>query len=403
MTARLLSPFNSKARLWTKGRKSWESIVREKVSRNSINIWIHCASLGEFEQGRPLIEEIKRIRPEYKIVLTFFSPSGYEIRMNYNNADCVCYLPADTQPNAVKFISIVNPAIVFFVKYEFWNNFTSVVEKKRIPMYLISGIFRADQHFFKWYGGFFRKILFRFSHIFVQDRNSMDLLTGVGIKNVSVAGDTRFDRVIQIADSAKSIQQIDLFKGSEKLFVTGSSWRQDEEIIARYINAHPDNMKWIFAPHEIDNANIDRLEKLFVTSTIRFSDFTEKSAGARVLIIDNIGMLSSVYRYAYIAAVGGGFGKGIHNILEAVCWGIPVVFGPNHKKFREAVELINLKGARCFSTFEEFSVIIDNWLSDQEDYLKSAEIAGNFVKENAGATDKILTKITFKDINNTFS
>jgi 3-deoxy-D-manno-octulosonic-acid transferase len=403
MTVRLLSPFNSKARLWIRGRKNWEFILKEKINRNNINIWIHCASLGEFEQGRPLIEAVKKTRPEYKIVLTFFSPSGYEIRKNYSNADYVCYLPADTQSNAVKFISIINPAAVIFVKYEFWNNYTSVLEKNRIPLYLISGIFRADQHFFKWYGSFFRKMLFRFSHIFVQDKKSMDLLAEIGVENVSVAGDTRFDRVIQIAGSAKSIQQIELFKGSEKLFLAGSSWRRDEEIIARYINAHPDNMKWIFAPHEIDKANIDRLEKLFATSTIRFSQFTEKSAGARVLIIDNIGMLSSAYRYAYIAAVGGGFGRGIHNILEAACWGIPVVFGPNHKQFREAVELINLKGARCFRTFEEFSGIIDNWMSDQEDYLKSAEITGNFVKANAGATGKILTKITLKDINNTFS
>jgi 3-deoxy-D-manno-octulosonic-acid transferase len=403
MTARLLSPFNSKARIWTRGRKRWESMLSEKVSRNNLNIWIHCASLGEFEQGRTLIEAIKRTRPEYKIMLTFFSPSGYEIRKNYSNADYVCYLPADTKSNAVKFISIVNPAAVIFVKYEFWNNYTSVLEKNKIPLYLISGIFRADQHFFKWYGGFFRKMLFRFSHIFVQDKKSMDLLTGIGIENVSVAGDTRFDRVMQIADSAKSIPQIELFKGSEKLFLAGSSWRQDEEIIARYINAHPDNMKWIFAPHEIDKANIDRIEKLFGTSIIRFSEYTEKSADARVLIIDNIGILSSAYRYAYIAAVGGGFGRGIHNILEAACWGIPVVFGPNHKKFREAVELIKLKGARCFNNFEEFSGIIDNWLADREDYLKSAEISRNFIKENAGATDKILTEITLKDINNTFS
>jgi len=403
LATRFLLPFNSKARLWTRGRKGWESILKEKVSRNNINIWIHCASLGEFEQGRPLIEAIKKAKPDYKVILTFFSPSGYEIRKNYGNADYVCYLPADTPANAGKFISLVNPAAVIFVKNEFWDNYTSILGKKSVPLYLISGIFRADQHFFKWYGCFFRKMLFRFSHIFVQDKQSMDLLTGIGIENVSVAGDTRFDRVIEIAESARSIHQIELFRGSEKLFLAGSSWRQDEEIIARYINANPNSMKWIFAPHEIDKANIDRLEKLFFTGVVRFSEFTEKSAGARILIIDNIGMLSSAYRYAYIAAIGGGFGKGIHNVLEAACWGIPVIFGPYYKKFREAVELINLKGARCFTTFEEFSGIIDNWLSKREDYLKSSEIAGNYVKENAGATDKILTKITLKDINNPFS
>jgi len=403
LAAKLISPFNSKAKLWSEGRKDWESLLHDKISPGNINIWIHCASLGEFEQGRPLIEAIKKAKPEYKIILTFFSPSGYEIRKNYGQADNVFYLPADTPGNAFKFISLVNPAAVIFVKYEFWNNYTSLLKKNKIPLYLISGIFRPDQHFFKWYGGFFRKMLFRFSHIFVQDRQSMDQLTGIGIENVSVAGDTRFDRVIEIAHSAKSIPQIDLFRGSEKLFLAGSSWWQDEEIIAQYINTHPDSMKWIFAPHEIDQANIDRLEKLFSTDVVRFSELTEKSAGARVLIMDNIGMLSSAYRYAYIAEVGGGFGKGIHNVLEAVCWGIPVVFGPNHKKFREAVELISLKAAGSFNSFDEFSRIVDNWLSDSEKYLRSSVNAAEYVKKNAGATKKILTKINLKDINNPFS
>jgi 3-deoxy-D-manno-octulosonic-acid transferase len=399
----LLSPFNAKAKLWISGREGWVSLLRRRTSSGNTNIWIHCASLGEFEQGRPLIEAIKKTRPEYKIILTFFSPSGYEVRKNYNQTDYVCYLPADTPQNAKKFISIVNPSAAIFVKYEFWNNYTLVLKKNSIPLYLISGIFLPGQVFFKWYGGFFRNMLPRFSHIFVQDKQSMDLLAGIGIENVSVAGDTRFDRVIQIADSAKNIPQIELFRGGEKLFLAGSSWWQDEEIIAKYINEKPDRMKWVFAPHEIDKANIERLEKLLDTNVVRFSEFTEKSAEARVLIIDNIGMLSSAYRYAYIAAVGGGFSKGIHNVLEAACWGIPVVFGPNYKKFREAIELISLKGAMCFRTAEEFSGIINNWLSDREDYLNSAGKAADYVKENAGSTDKILTKITLKDINNYFS
>jgi 3-deoxy-D-manno-octulosonic-acid transferase len=278
-----------------------------------------------------------------------------------------------------------------------------LLKRNRIPLYLISGIFRKEQHFFKWYAGFFRKILFRFSHFFVQDIQSMDLLKRIGIENVTVAGDTRFDRVVQTADSAKNIPQIELFRGKEKLFLVGSSWNQDEEIISRYINLYPDRMKWIFAPHEIDKANVDRLEKLFSTRVARISEFTEKSPEARVLIIDNIGMLAQAYRYAYIAAIGGGFGKGIHNVLEAACWGIPVVFGPNHKKFREAVELISLDGARCFNTFEDFSRIIDSWLSDGDDHLKSARNAAKYVKENTGATNKILNKISLKDINNPFS
>jgi len=403
LAARLFSPFNSKARLWASGRKGWELQLKEKVSREKTNIWIHCASLGEFEQGRPLIEAIKKIKPEYRIILTFFSPSGYEIRKNYSNADYVCYLPADTPGNARKFIHLVNPEAVIFVKYEFWNNYTLLLKKSGIPLYLISGIFRKEQHFFKWYGGFFKKMLFRFSHIFVQDTESKDLLKGIGIENITMAGDTRFDRVVEIADSAKDIQQIELFRGGEKLFLAGSSWHQDEEIIARYINLNPDRMKWIFAPHEIDKANVTRLENLFSVRVARFSEFTEKSAEVRVLIIDNIGMLSSAYRYAYIATIGGGFGKGIHNVLEAACWGIPAVFGPNHKKFREAVELISLDGARCFNTFEEFSGIIDSWLSDRDEYLRYARNAAKYVKENTGATNKILNKIVLKDINNPFS
>jgi len=403
LTARLLSPVNSKAKRWTRGRKGWETLLCEKINPKNINIWIHCASLGEFEQGRPLIEAIKKARPGYKIVLTFFSPSGYEIRKNYNVADHVCYLPPDTPRNAKKFISIVNPAAAMFVKYEFWDNYTSLLKKNGIPLYLISGIFRVNQHFFRWYGGFFRKILFRFTHIFVQDNQSVDLLKKIGIVNASMTGDTRFDRVTEIADSAKSIPQIERFRGEEKLFLAGSSWRQDEEIIARYINLNPKRMKWVFAPHEIDKPNIERLRKLFNTGVIRFSEFSEKSSDARILIIDNIGMLSSAYRYASIAEIGGGFGKGIHNILEAACWGIPVLFGPNHKKFREAVELLDLSGAKSFSSFEEFSGIMENWLSDDSEYLKSSENASRYVKDNAGATGKILSKLALKDINNPFS
>ena len=402
LAARLISPFNSKAKLWTDGRKGWEALLRENIGPDNKNIWIHCASLGEFEQGRPLIEAIKKARPEFKIVLTFFSPSGYEVRKNYSVADHVCYLPADTPGNAKKFISLVNPAAVIFVKYEFWDNYTSAIKKNGIPLYLISGIFRVNHHFFRWYGGFFRKILFRFSHIFVQDKQSMDLLKRTGIENVSVAGDTRFDRVVMIADSAKDIPQIEQFKGEERMFLAGSSWRQDEEIIARYINLYPQKMKWVFAPHEIDKPNIDRLEKLFSSEVARFSGFTDRSADARILIIDNIGMLSSAYRYASIAEIGGGFGKGIHNVLEAACWGIPVLFGPNHKKFREAVELLSLDGARSFSSFEEFSEIIDNWLSDKNEYSKSAGNALKYVRENTGATGKILSKLVLKDINNAF-
>ena len=397
--AHLIAPFNSRALLWVQGRKKWVEKIKEKLKPGDRVIWMHCASLGEFEQGRPVIEAIKKEMPAFKIVLTFFSPSGYEIRKNYSNADCISYLPSDTPGNAAKFIDVVKPEFVIFVKYEFWNNYISTLYRNNIPLYLISGIFRPGQHFFKWYGSFFRGMLRKFEKIFVQDQRSFDLLSGIGIEKVFLAGDTRFDRVIQIAGTARDIPQLEQFRGSEKLFLAGSSWRQDEEIIAEYINTFPGRMKWVFAPHEIDKFNIERLEKLFKVKCIRFSEYTEAYADARVLIIDNIGMLSSAYRYAYLAEIGGGFGKGIHNILEPACWGIPVMVGPKYKKFREAVDLINENGAMTFDSFGKFSDILDEWLTDELFYLKSAKTAVDYINKNTGATSKILHEISQKDIN----
>ena len=360
---------------------------------------MHCASLGEFEQGRPVIEAIKKEAPEFKIVLTFFSPSGYEIRKNYNYADFISYLPSDTPANAGKFIDLVNPEFVIFVKYEFWHNYISVLYRNNIPLYLISGIFRPGQHFFKWYGSFFRNMLGKFERIFVQDQRSIDLLASIGITKVTLAGDTLFDRVLQIAATAGEIPRLRSFRGNEKMFLAGSSWWQDEEIISKYINSFPSRMKWVFAPHEIDKPNIERLEKLIKVKCVRFSEYGEASANARVLIIDNIGMLSSAYRYAYIAAIGGGFGKGIHNILEAACWGIPVVFGPRYENFREAVDLLALGGVEPFLDYEDFKRIMDLWLSDEKIYAVSAEMASKYVKENAGARDIIIKELLRKDIN----
>lgn len=401
---RVASPFSQKARLWIKGRRGWESALQAKVNPRDKNIWIHCSSLGEFEQGRTIIESLRRELPDVKILLTFFSPSGYEIRKDYRGADYVCYLPADTPGNARSFIAAVNPRLVIFVKYEFWHNFILNIHGNHTPLYLVSGIFRQGHHFFKWYGSFFRSILPAFTCFFVQDNQSVDLLSGIGIKNVLLTGDTRFDRVAEIARSAKEIPMLEAFRGNEKLFLAGSSWKQDEEIIAEYINRDPSRMKWVFAPHEVDKANIDRLEKLFNTSVLRFSAMTRQNAAtARVLIIDNIGMLSSSYRYAYLAAIGGGFGKGIHNILEAACWGVPVMFGPNHENFREAHDLIYQNGAKCFKTSEEFSSILNEWLSDDEFYLKSSTAAALYIRQNEGATTKIMKRIAPKDINNVVS
>ncbi len=397
--AHLIAPFSLKASLWIKGQKKWSEKIRLKINPEDRPVWIHCASLGEFEQGRPVIEAIKNKMPGIKIVLTFFSPSGYEIRRNYPGADTICYLPADTPGNAEKFVRLINPQFVIFVKYEFWNNYISVLYRENIPLFLISAIFRPEQHFFKWYGSFFRIMLKKFRRIFLQDQRSFDLLSSISIKNITLAGDTRFDRVVQITGTARDIPQLEQFRGEEKLFLAGSSWKQDEEIIAQYINSYPDRMKWVFAPHEIDGPNIERLEKLFTVSVVRFSEFSEAASGSRVLIMDNIGMLSSAYKYAHIAAIGGGFGKGIHNILEPACWGIPVMFGPEHKKFREAVELINENGAMTFNSSSDFSDILDKWLTDQSFYLRSAKSAVDYIKKNTGATNKIMQEIYPKDIN----
>jgi 3-deoxy-D-manno-octulosonic-acid transferase len=391
--AYLFSPFNKKVRLWINGNKNWFESIKNKVSSGERYVWIHCASLGEFEQGRPLIEAIRKEKPHVKIILTFFSPSGYEIRKNYQMADIVCYLPVDTPANARRFVSIIDPAVVIFVKYEFWYNYLKTLGEKKIPLYLIAGIFSRDQQFFKWYGCFFRRILKNFSWFFVQDRDSSDLLETIGLKNVTVAGDTRFDRVIEIAGNAKDIPILEKFRNGEKLFLAGSSWKEDDDIITEYINRYPDRMKWVFAPHEIDSGNIERLVKLLKTKHVRFSRFTDDDTDARVLILDNIGMLSSAYRYASLAAIGGGFGKGIHNILEPACWGIPVLFGPNHRKFREAIELIQQGGAFSFKNYNDFEEIIGRLLSDEQLYKQASEITVQYVRENTGATRKIMQGI----------
>jgi 3-deoxy-D-manno-octulosonic-acid transferase len=399
LLANIFAPFNKKAKQWVAGRKNWKEQVTSKINPGDRTCWFHCSSLGEFEQGRPIIEEIRKRNPDIKIVITFFSPSGYEIRKNYQGGDCILYLPSDTPSNARQFIELIRPEFAIFIKYEFWNNYITDLSNRNIPLYIVSAIFRPDQHFFKWYGGFFRNILRRFRVIFVQDEQSVKLLSNIGITNVVIAGDTRYDRVVQIAAAAKDIPKLESFRGDEKMFLVGSSWDKDEEIICRYINNNPGRMKWVFAPHEIDESNIKRLESLLTTSHVRFSQYSEGSGEARVMIIDNIGMLSSAYRYAYIAAIGGGFGKGIHNVLEAACWGIPVMFGPRHQKFREAVDLIKENGAVSFDSYEKFSDTINKWLTDESFYLKSAKSASLNVSKNTGATAMILGEIFQKDMN----
>ncbi len=382
--------FNRKARLISNGRKGWSEKLAAAIVPNEKYIWVHCASLGEFEQGRPVIEGIRQGHSGYKIIITFFSPSGFEARKNYTEADIICYLPADTPYNARKFMDLVRPEIAVVVKYEYWYNFIDTAHKRGTKLFLISAIFRGQQHFFRWHGAFFRNILKRFHTIFVQDESSAALLKEISMPNVVVAGDTRFDRVERIASEARDIPQLESFGGEEKVFLCGSSWHGDEAIIAKYINKDPYRMKWVFAPHEISEENINRLEGLFETTVVRFSSYSDKQKESRVLIIDNIGLLSSAYRYASIAAIGGGFGKGIHNILEAACWGIPVMFGPNHIKFREALEMKESGGALSFSDYETFSTYVDEWMDNPIAYKRAADAAKEYVNNNTGATNIIL-------------
>lgn len=391
---RLASAFNSKAKLWLEGRKGIFEKLTAQLSNSAPEdkiAWFHCASLGEFEQGRPLIEKYKIHHPGTKILLTFFSPSGYEIRKNYPGADFIFYLPADTLSNAKRFIDIVNPAVVFFVKYEFWFHYLYELKKRNIPVYLVSGIFRKEQHFFKSYGGWFRKQLGSFSHFYLQDEQSIALLNSIGYKNTTLAGDTRFDRVWEIAKNTKPFPLIEKFRENSSVLIAGSSWREDEKIISVL---QPGDFKLIIAPHEIDEKHIDNIENQFAGfSTLRYSKATESNvSSAQVLIIDNIGMLSSLYRYAEIAFIGGGFGKGIHNILEAATFGLPVIFGPNYEKFTEAKELIRLGGAFSVTDQEEFTKTI-LLLKDPQVLQTASHISKHYVGSRVGATDRILSTI----------
>jgi 3-deoxy-D-manno-octulosonic-acid transferase len=389
----IATPFSSKARMWVKGRKGWRNRIKAFSKGNSKVVWIHCASLGEFEQGRPVIEKIRQEKPGWKVVLTFFSPSGYEVRKDYSKADIVMYLPSDIPVNVKYFLDWIKPDLALIVKYEFWYNYLSELKRRNVPTYLVSGIFRPTQYFFKWYGWFAKAMFSVFTHIFVQDEQSGRLLGGIGYEKYTVTGDTRFDRVSQIAAAAKDLPFIESFRGSERLFVAGSSWDADEDIIIRYINGNPGKMKWIIAPHEVDEGHLTHIEKKLNVSSSRYSAYSELMTDYRALIIDNIGMLSSVYRYASIASVGGGFGKGIHNILEPACWGIPVLFGPNHDKFREAVDLISCGGAVSFNNFETFYAAVEKYLSDNAALSTAGAACASYIAENKGATDKVFERI----------
>ncbi len=392
---RIISPFHKKARKMIAGHKQTYKILKQKVDPNAKYIWFHAASLGEFEQGRPIIEEIKRKHPEYKILLTFFSPSGYEIRKDYPLADIVCYLPFDKKRNVKKFLKLIQPSIVIFIKYEFWYNFVNQLYNRSIPIYMVSAIFRPSQVFFKWYGGDMRKLLKKYTSICVQDDRSAELLKGIDVDSVTVCGDTRFDRVIDISRQAKSLPIVESFakkamSEGEKIFVAGSSWPKDEDLIIPFFNITTD-LKMIIAPHEINEAHLKYIESNLQRPYIRYSKaIPEMMADYDCLIIDCIGILSSVYRYGQVAYVGGGFGVGIHNVLEAAVYNVPVIFGPNFKKFREAQQLIEQGGGYSVSNLEAFRGLMDEFLQYQETLSAAGKHAGDYVLSNSGVVDRVM-------------
>ena len=388
---RIASLFHPKAKAFVKGRKGVFKRMESLFNTNqSPVVWIHCASLGEFEQGRPLIEALKREYRNVKILLTFFSPSGYEVRKNYNQADLVIYLPWDTASNASRFINIAKPTFAVFVKYEYWFHYTDVLKKKNVPIISISSIFRRDQAFFKSYGGFYRNILKNFSHFFVQNDLSLRLLRSIGIQNSSLAGDTRFDRVYEIVKHGEEIPIARKFKNGQNTFVVGSCWPEDFEVISPLVNQN--NTKFIIAPHEITDDFISSLEKSFTVKSVRYSqaENTNHIEDYQVLIIDNIGMLSRLYRYGEFAFVGGAFGKGLHNILEAACYGVPIFFGnKNYEKFQEATDLINRGGAFEVKDYTDFKAKYE-MMNIPENFLLACEVTKLYVAENLGATEKIM-------------
>lgn len=388
---RVAALFKEKLRKMVQGHRATWQMLRA-LSGKDTYVWFHAASLGEFEQGRPLMERLRREHPEKKILLTFFSPSGYEVRKNYDGADLVCYLPFDTPLNARRFVKLARPEAAFFIKYEFWRNYIEVLYKRGIPCYSVSSIFRENQIFFRPYGRGYARCLSRMTHLFVQNETSRRLLEGIGVTNVDVVGDTRFDRVLDIRNAAKPLPLAERFAGCWKVLVAGSSWPQDEEIIIPYFNRHP-NLKLVLAPHVVSEEHLQAIERQLARPALRYSKATPKAvAEADCLIIDCYGLLSSIYRYASMAYIGGGFGVGIHNVPEAAVYGIPVIIGPNNKKFREAQALLRCGGCKEIAGTADFEQIMDAWLSDKEALAKAGQAAGNYIADNAGAADRIFSK-----------
>ena len=388
----IASCFNKKVKKMWAGERQAIKVLREKVDPNARYIWFHAASLGEFEQGRPLMEHLRKTHPEYKILLTFFSPSGYEVRKNYEGADIICYLPLDTIRNARRFLRSIKPVMAFFIKYEFWYNYLHILQHRGVPTYSVSSIFRPDQIFFQWYGKGYGRVLKCFTHFFVQNIESKNLLGKLDIHDVEVVGDTRFDRVLQIKEASKQLPIVEKFtENTSKVFIAGSSWLPDEEVFLKYFNLHKD-WKLIVAPHVIGEDHLAQIfELLKGRRVVRYTEATEENVkDAEVLIIDCFGLLSSIYHYGTISYVGGGFGVGIHNVLEAAVWDIPVIFGPNNKRFQEAQGLIMAGGGFEINDYQSFRDLMMRFETDEMFLQTSKKHAGEFVKERAGATEKIM-------------
>ena len=397
----IASLFNEKVRKMWRGEREAVRILKEKVDPNARYVWFHAASLGEFEQGRPLMEQLRQEHPEYKILLTFFSPSGYEVRKNYEGADIICYLPLDTITNARRFLRTIRPVMAFFIKYEFWYNYLHILKHRNVPVYSVSSIFRPDQIFFRWYGRQYSHVLKCFTRFYVQNEVSRELLAKLHITNVTVVGDTRFDRVLQIKAAAKQLPVVEQFKGSAPCFIAGSSWQPDEEIFIPFFNDYKD-WKLIIAPHVIGEDHLQQIEKLLAgRKVVRYSAVANSPLStlhsplqdANVLIIDCFGLLSSIYRYGDVTYVGGGFGVSIHNTLEAAVWDKPVIFGPENKKFQEAQGLKACGGGLEISGAEDFNRIMQRFISNPQTMAEAGRQAGAFVKQMTGATEKILADV----------
>jgi 3-deoxy-D-manno-octulosonic-acid transferase len=393
---KIVALFSPKIKLFVQGRKNVFAILEQKINPSDKTIWFHSASLGEYEQGLPVIEKIKEKYPSHKIIVTFFSPSGYEVRKNNTVADITIYLPLDTKSNAKKFLKLAHPEFAFFIKYEFWLNYLKELETSKTPTYLISGIFRDNQMFFKWYGGFYRKALKAFTYFFVQNESSKEKIEAIGFHNVIVSGDTRFDRVNAILERDNTLDFIENFKNNSPTIVIGSSWPKDEVLLTQYINQAPDNIKFIIAPHNIKTDQISNLKYQITKSTVLFSEKNDQDLSRyNVFIIDTVGLLTKIYSYGTIAYVGGGFGNpGIHNILEPATFGLPIVIGPNYSNFAEAIELVALNGCAVISNINELKENLDRLLNDRNFLQEKSQICKTYIQDNKGAINTIMNIVS---------